>query len=315
MKAGRWVFATGLMAQDFKRGIAADVLSERLPHSGRPKREKEALRLFENLDAVLKAAGTDRSNLVRTDQYYTTVRAVPPYQQVRREFLSGRIPPSTSIAMHGLVLPGAEMNIQALAIVPGGGVEVTHLKSNQLAGRPTSGYSPALTAGDYIFIPGVTSYATGDEPKRNGVATAALMTEGMQWAGEPIKLETEFLITRRIAPSLLRVQRGLDAAFREVAAIAVDHAVPRTWPCALRRQDRDQCHGGEARQRRAEALHRCRHPDRVSQPAAGGAQRRSSHHVGRDGDRPRRPRRLGRGRSAPTALRLARATPGRDHHR
>ena len=29
IKAGRWVFATGVMAQDFKNGIAPDVLSER----------------------------------------------------------------------------------------------------------------------------------------------------------------------------------------------------------------------------------------------------------------------------------------------
>ena len=93
MKAGRWVFATGLMAQDFKNGVAPDVLAARMPHGGLPKREKEALRIFENLDAVLRAAGTDRSNLVRTDQYYTTVKAVPAYQQVRREFLRGRIPP------------------------------------------------------------------------------------------------------------------------------------------------------------------------------------------------------------------------------
>src|SRR5712691_9824513 len=98
MKAGRWVFANGLMAQDFVNGIAPDVLSARAPHSGLPKREKEALRIFENLDAVLRAAGTDRNNLVRTDQYYSTVKAVPPYQHVRREFLRGRIPPSTSIA-------------------------------------------------------------------------------------------------------------------------------------------------------------------------------------------------------------------------
>ena len=61
MKAGRWVFATGLMAQDFKNGIAPDVLSERAPHAGPPKREKEAQRIFENLDAVLRAAGTDRT--------------------------------------------------------------------------------------------------------------------------------------------------------------------------------------------------------------------------------------------------------------
>src|SRR6266852_5168546 len=97
VKAGRWVFVTGLMAQDFANGIAPDVLLQRAPHSGLPKREKEAARIFANLDAVLRAAGTDRASLVRTDQYYTTVKAVPPYQYVRREFLHGRIPPSTSI--------------------------------------------------------------------------------------------------------------------------------------------------------------------------------------------------------------------------
>ena len=202
MKADRWVFATGLMAQDFINGIAPDVLSERAPHSGLPKREKEALRIFANLDAVLHAAGTDCTNLVRTDQYYTTVKAVPPYQQVRREFLRGRIPPSTSIAQQGLLLPGADMNIQAVAVIPKWGFEVEHLSHAQLKGRPTSGYSPALTVGDFIFIPGITSLAVGDEPRRNGVATAALMTEGTQWGGQPIKLEAEFIITKRMVESL-----------------------------------------------------------------------------------------------------------------
>ena len=202
MKADRWVFATGLMAQDFINGIAPDVLSERAPHSGLPKREKEALRIFANLDAVLHAAGIDCTSLVRTDQYYTTVKAVPPYQQVRREFLRGRIPPSTSIAQQGLLLPGADMNIQAVAAIPNRGFEVEHLSHAQLKGRPTSGYSPALTVGDFIFIPGITSLAIGDEPRRNGVATAALMTEGAQWGGQTIKLEAEFIITERMVASL-----------------------------------------------------------------------------------------------------------------
>src|SRR5580658_10005985 len=132
VKAGRWVFATGLMAQDFVNGIAPEILAERMPHAGLPKREKEALRIFENLDAVLRAAGTDRTNLVRTDQYYTNVQAVPPYQHVRRDFLQGRIPPSTSIAQQGLLLPKADMNIQAMAVVPKPGFTVEHLKDEQL---------------------------------------------------------------------------------------------------------------------------------------------------------------------------------------
>jgi enamine deaminase RidA (YjgF/YER057c/UK114 family) len=202
VKAGRWIFATGLMAQDFVNGIAPDVLLQRAPHSGLPKREREAARIFENLDGVLRAGGTDRANLVRTDQYYTTVKAVPPYQHVRREFLRGRIPPSTSITQKGLLLPAADINVQAMAVVPEKGFEVEHLKHEQLKGRPTSGYSPALTVGDFIFIPGITSMAVGDEPRRNGIAAAALMEEGVQWGGQPIKLETEFIITQRIARSL-----------------------------------------------------------------------------------------------------------------
>ena len=95
------------------------MLAERAPHAGLPKREKEAQRIFENLDAVLRAADADRTNLVRTDQYYATVKAVPPYQQVRRSFLGGRIPPSTSIAMRKLLMPGADMNIQAMGVIPG----------------------------------------------------------------------------------------------------------------------------------------------------------------------------------------------------
>jgi enamine deaminase RidA (YjgF/YER057c/UK114 family) len=219
VKAGRWVFASGLMAQDFVNGIAPDVLAEHAPHAGLPKREKEALRIFENLDTVLRAAGTDRSNLVRTDQYYATVKAVPPYQQVRREFLRGRIPPSTSIAQQGLLLPGADMNIQAMAVIPAKGFGVEHLKHEQLQGRPTSGYSAAVTTGDFIFIPGITSLAVGDEPQRNGVAAAALMPEGAQWGGQPIKLETEFII-KRMTASLALAGAKLDDVVHAQAYLA-----------------------------------------------------------------------------------------------
>ena len=210
MKAGRWVFATGLMAQDFVSGIAPDVLAERMPHAGVPKREKEAARIFDHLDAVLRAAGAERNNLVRTDQYYTTVRAVPPYQTVRREFLGGRIPPSTSITQKRLLLPEADMTVQAVAVIPDSGFEPAHLTHEQLKGRPTSGYSPALTVGDFVFIPGVTAMAIGNEPSRNGMAQAALMMQGAQWGGQPVKLEAEFIITQRIVPSLQLAGAQLD---------------------------------------------------------------------------------------------------------
>jgi enamine deaminase RidA (YjgF/YER057c/UK114 family) len=223
IRAGRWVFATGVMAQDFAAGVASEVLAERAPHAGVPKREKEAARLFANLDAVLQAAGTERASIVRTDQYYTTVKAVPAYQAVRREFLGGRIPPSTSIAQKRLLLPGADMNIQAIAVIPDKDFAPEHLKHEHLKGRPTSGYSPALTVGDFIFVPGITALAIGDEPSRNGIAAAALMAEGVQWGGQPIKLEAEFIITQRIVPSLqLAGARLEDVVHAQIYLTAVE---------------------------------------------------------------------------------------------
>src|ERR1700689_943983 len=102
------------------------------------------------------------------------------------------------------------MNIQAMAVISDDGFAVEHLKLEELQGRPTSGHSAAVTVGDFLFLPGITSLAVGDEPRRNGVAAAALMTEGAQWGGQPIKLETEFIITKRMTASLALAGATLD---------------------------------------------------------------------------------------------------------
>ena len=202
MRAGRWVFATGHMGQDFEHGMAPNVLAPALPHAGRPKREKEASVIFDGFQAVVEAAGSSLANIVRTDQYYTTVEAVPPYQAVRRERFGRLIPPSTSITMHGFSLPGADINVQAIAVVPEDGFEPRHLSADGLEARPTSGYSPALVVGDFVFVPGITAMAQPGEPAQNAVAEKARIEHGMQWGGQPIKLETEFIISERIKPSL-----------------------------------------------------------------------------------------------------------------
>ena len=174
----------------------------------------------------------------------------------------------------------------------------THLKHEALAGRPTSGYSPALTVGDFIFIPGITSLAVGDEPRRNGVAAAALMTEGAQWAGQPIKLETEFIITqahgavagagrrqarrRRARPGLSHRPRGLFRLQRGVVAALSAHRRRRStsFPASTMAsrpttaRSRSTCialkPGGATKKRTIDAGV----ADRVPQPAAGDEGRR-----------------------------------------
>ena len=202
IKAGRWIFTTGNMAQDFGRGIAEDVISPRLPQAGRPKNEKEAERVFDHIEEVLRAAGTDWANVVRVDQYYPRPSAVDHYHVARRARLGNLIPPSTSIIMQNLLLADAEMDVQLIAAIPESGFTVEHVKQKDLAGHPTSGYNPALRAGDFVFVAGGTASAVGGDPGRHGIGEAAQRPEFSQWRGEPIKLETEYVINKRIIPSL-----------------------------------------------------------------------------------------------------------------
>ncbi len=201
VRAGAWVFATGHMAQDYGNGIAASVLRAGVPNRTGPRAAREAARVFDNIEAVLDAGGAAFDRAVRTDQYYTTHAMVPPYQAERRRRFGALIPPSTSIVQQGLLLPGAALDLQAVAVAAGG-PPVEHIDHETLRGQPTSGYSAALAAGDFVFIPGNTAMAVAGEDARNGVAAEALIGEGKLWGGERSRREAAFIATRRLLPSL-----------------------------------------------------------------------------------------------------------------
>ena len=120
MRAGPWVFASGHMAQDYGAGIAADVLRPLAPNARGPKRAREAARAFDNVQAVLDEAKAGLGRIVRTDQFYTGIAMVPPFQAERRRRLGRLIPPSTSIIQQGLLLPDAELDWQVIALADGG---------------------------------------------------------------------------------------------------------------------------------------------------------------------------------------------------
>jgi enamine deaminase RidA (YjgF/YER057c/UK114 family) len=208
VRAGRWVFATGHKGvADFSGGMAPEVVDASAPLHGLPKHKKEALRIFANFDKVLKAGGTGRKHVVRVDQYYTGGQVVPAYHEVRRDFFAGHVPPSTSNLHQKFLLAGQDMEVQLMAAVPARGFEVAQHRPKNLPVHATSGYSPVLTCGDYVFVAGQTAEAlkTGEGP----IDPAARMPAGHLWKGTPIKLETEFVIERKLKPALAAVGNKL----------------------------------------------------------------------------------------------------------
>jgi len=201
MRAGPWIFATGHLAQDFKHGIDPDVLSLGAPHYGPPKHEKEAARIYDNVAAVLQSVGAGLENVVRVDQYFQTARAVDPYHVVRRQRFGSLVPPSTSIIVQDLLLPHASMEMQAIALHPSAGAQEM-LRHRELDGPPTSGYSAALRASSFVFVAGVMASAKPGEAARRGIALSATMPEGSLWKGQPVKLETQYVINEKLKPAL-----------------------------------------------------------------------------------------------------------------
>ena len=201
VRAGRWVFATGHKGTaDFVGGMAPEVVAGSAPRYGLPKNKKEAQRLFANFARVLRAGGTDRGQAVRLDQYYRSGSVVDAYHEVRRNFFAGQVPASTSNLHQDFLLPGQDMEVQLIAAVPGRGFEVKQHRPANLPVHATTGYSPVLTCGDYVFVAGQTAEAL--KAAEGPLDPAARMPAGHLWKGTPIKLETEFVIERKLKPAL-----------------------------------------------------------------------------------------------------------------
>jgi enamine deaminase RidA (YjgF/YER057c/UK114 family) len=208
VKAGPWLFATGHKGVDrFDGPISDAVLQRGLPQFDKSKLKREAERIFANLGAVFEAAGSSLDALVRVDQNYTTPKAVEPYHDTRRETLKDHIPPSTSTLTKRLLLTDQEIEVHAVGILPGKGLRAEHIRRNDPQVHATSAYSLGLAAGDLVFVAGrmADSFTFGE-----GIAPEARLPEQHLWKGEPVKLEAEFIIRKKIEPVLEAAGSSLD---------------------------------------------------------------------------------------------------------
>ena len=212
IRAGRWVFATGQNGTDHVHGLAPEVLQVGHPFDGPSKAHREARRLFRNVDEVLAEAGSGAANVVRIDQYYTAPDVVDAYHETRREYFKGKVPPSTSNLHRRFARAQQSMEVQVMAAVPGPDFEVRHeAHAGAYKIHASSGYSPALSAGDFRFVPGQTAEALDE--KEPGVDPEARRGRGL-WKGTPIKLETDFIIRRKLTPTLQAVGADLDTVVK-----------------------------------------------------------------------------------------------------
>lgn len=208
IRAGNWIFATAHAGTaDFSSGISTEVVRAELPDWTETRHRREARQIFRNLSTVLEAGGGSLTGVVRIDQHYTTHKAIEPYHDIRREVLKSHIPPSTSTLADGLLFTDQDMEVHAIGVAAETGLALKKINSTEQDVHPSSGYSLALAAGDYIFVAGriADSLVFGQ-----GIPPEARLPAGYLWKGNPVKLETEFIVRRKLVPALEAAGSSLD---------------------------------------------------------------------------------------------------------
>jgi enamine deaminase RidA (YjgF/YER057c/UK114 family) len=224
VRAGRWVFATGLRAVDASGLIPREVLNEERPFEPPPKPEREARFIFQRLKDLLGLAGSDIANVVRLDQYYPDWRSVDPYHVARKEALRGVIPPSTSILVDGLLNRNAEMDVQALATTRDSGWTLTPITPLRLKPPAESGYAPCLRVGDFIFVAGQLA-----RDESGSMAAEAGVPHTHLWKGTRIKLETDYLVRERLLPALQAGGSDLSLVLKAQVYLSRPNDFPAFW--------------------------------------------------------------------------------------
>nr|WP_258731775.1 RidA family protein [Ancylobacter mangrovi] len=240
VKAGRWVFLSGLFGGDLENGLAPEVLGRPgLPLAGLPRHRREGDAVLRRMVALLDESGAPLSNAVRLDQFYPTAAAVDPYHHARKACFGSLIPPSTSVLAEELLVDGAALDVSLIAVLPGHDMEPRRAIPPDVPVPEHSGFATSVAAGDYVFVAGQMA----NNEAMSELAGPAYRPAKAIWNGTDVRLQTEFLITSRLKPSLAAAGSSLANAVKAQVYLTDPADLPNfmdVWnrhfgdnPCAL----------------------------------------------------------------------------------
>jgi enamine deaminase RidA (YjgF/YER057c/UK114 family) len=224
VRAGNWVFGTGLRAVQ-RNGLSDPaVLRADRPLGTAPQAQREAQAIFDTMRRHLEEAGSGMDRVARLDQYYPDSRYVDPYHVARKQALAGQVAPSTSVVIDRLLNLDTSMDVQVMAATVDSGYSAEKAGTQKLNVPQTSGYAPCLRVGDMIFVAGqLARDGTGN------IAPEAQVPDGQMWNGTRIKLETDYLVQKRLVPALEAAGSRLDLVLKAQVYLSHGEDLPAFW--------------------------------------------------------------------------------------
>jgi len=105
--AGDFLFVSGIVPVDARRELVGgdDVVAQ-------------ARCVFDNMRSILAAAGCTFADVVKVTVFLTDVADRPHVNPVRQEVFGETRPASTLVEVSALVIPGAKIEVECIALVP-----------------------------------------------------------------------------------------------------------------------------------------------------------------------------------------------------
>jgi len=107
--SGTWIYVSGQFGTDEAGAITPGGLAA------------ESKAALENVLKAVRDAGGTAADVVKITAYLTSLDDYPRYNEVRREVFGPNLPASTAVAVAGLILTAASIEIDAVAFVPEAG--------------------------------------------------------------------------------------------------------------------------------------------------------------------------------------------------
>ena len=104
------------------------------------------------------------------------------------------------MVMQALPLSGASVLVDALAVIPTADFQPRAVAKPSVV--PVTGPSPSVAVGDFVFISGQLATADPGAVLRDGLPEEACVPATAFWGGQPIRLEAEYVLRKRVLPVL-----------------------------------------------------------------------------------------------------------------
>jgi enamine deaminase RidA (YjgF/YER057c/UK114 family) len=185
VRAGNFLFHSGLPATDFKTGIPVGK-DPRFPHY-RSNGEDQINYVLGNMEQCANAAGTSLQHAVKSQHYHVDRRDFHDIDRVWKQFMPVP-PPRSSMQIKGFMVPGALTTANLITLIPDARHQKEEVRYDKQFHPSMRGvnFSPAIRAGDWIFLAGqvATDFRTpvfGVDPR-------------MPYYGSDIEIQTEHVL-------------------------------------------------------------------------------------------------------------------------